>query len=106
MTALEVLGKLDTRASYTQVAIACIQEDAAGQYQVLAGALRHGGIPCEVLLEPGKLTKQAILAEKKCARWLVIPGADPLQDPLTLRDLNNRTNQEGLSLDQLIARLH
>ncbi|MDR2394208.1 MAG: histidine--tRNA ligase [Treponema sp.] len=105
MAALEALGKLDTRASYTQVAIACIQEDAAGHYQALAGTLRQAGIPCEVLLETGKLTKQAILAEKKCARWLVIPGADPLQDPLTLRDLSNRTNQEGLSLEQLIARL-
>lgn len=105
MAALEVLGKLDTRASYTQVAIACIQEEAAGRYQALADTLRQAGIPCEVLLETGKLTKQAILAEKKSARWLVIPGADPLQDPLTLRDLSNRTNQEGLSLEALIARL-
>ncbi|MDR1985405.1 MAG: histidine--tRNA ligase [Treponema sp.] len=105
MAALEALGKLDTRASYTQVAIACMEENAAGQYQALAGILRHRGIPCEVLLETGKLTKQAILAEKKSARWLVIPGADPLKDPLTLRDLPNRTNQEGLSIEQLIARL-
>ncbi|MDR3115486.1 MAG: histidine--tRNA ligase [Treponema sp.] len=104
MAAMEALGKVDTRASYTQVAIACIHEEAAGQYQALADTLRQGGIPCEVLLETEKLTKQAILAEKKSARWLIIPGAAPLKDPLTLRDLRNRTNEEGLSLEQLIAR--
>jgi histidyl-tRNA synthetase len=103
IAALEALGKLKTRASYTQVAIACIQEEAAGRYQALAARLREAGIPCAVLLEAEKLTKQAMLAEKQGARWLIISGADPLKEPLTLRDLSTRTNREGLSLEKLIA---
>ncbi|MDR2632568.1 MAG: histidine--tRNA ligase [Treponema sp.] len=105
MAALEARGTLPFRASYTRVAIACMEEGEAGHYQALAARLRHGGIPCEVLLEPGKPSKQAMLAEKKSARWLVIPGPEPLADPLTLRDLHTRTNQEGLTLEQLIERL-
>lgn len=101
IAALEALRKLDTTPTYSKVAVACIHEEAAGRYQALADKLREAGIPCEVFLEPVKLTKQFILAEKKGLRWLIIPGEDPLTDPLTLRDLEKRENRENLSLEQL-----
>jgi histidyl-tRNA synthetase len=103
IAALEALGKLETNNTYSQAAIACIHEEAAGGYQALAGKLREAGIPCEVFLEGGKLTKQCILAEKKGARWLLIPGEAPLTDPLILRDLGKRENREGLSLEETIT---
>ncbi|MDR1957397.1 MAG: histidine--tRNA ligase [Treponema sp.] len=105
IAALEVLGRLDTRASYAQVVIACIQSEAAGRYQALAGKFREAGIPCEVFLEGEKLTKQFMRAEKQGIRWLVIPGEDIQRGPFTLRDLGTRTNQEGLSPEQIIARI-
>ncbi|MDR2536036.1 MAG: histidine--tRNA ligase [Treponema sp.] len=99
---LEALGKLEAKLTYSKVGIACIHEGAIGLYQVLAGKLREAGIPCEVFLEEGKLTKQFELAEKKGAQWLIIPGTEPLTDPLTLRDLKKRKNQEGLSWEEII----
>ncbi|MDR3172249.1 MAG: ATP phosphoribosyltransferase regulatory subunit, partial [Treponema sp.] len=103
IAALESLGKLASPPSYTQAVIACVHEAEAGLYQALAGKFRDAGIPCEVFLEEGKLTKQFILAEKKGARWLVIPGNEPLTSPLTLRDLGKRENREGLSWEEAAA---
>ncbi|MDR3335365.1 MAG: histidine--tRNA ligase [Treponema sp.] len=103
IAALEFLGKLAAPPSYTQAVIACVHEAEAGLYQALAGKFRDAGIPCEVFLEEGKLTRQFILAEKKGARWLVIPGNEPLTGPLTLRDLGKRENREGLSWEEAAA---
>jgi hypothetical protein len=44
-----------------------------------------------------------MLAEKKGEQWLIIPGEDPLHDPLTLRDLSKRENREGLSVEDIAA---
>jgi histidyl-tRNA synthetase len=105
IAALETLGKLPPGKSYAQVIIACVDESNAGLYQALAGRFREKGIPCEALLEgsgaDGKgLTKQFVLAGKKGAKWLVIPGDDVLAGHLTLRDLEKRENKEGLSFEE------
>ncbi|MDR2102095.1 MAG: histidine--tRNA ligase [Treponema sp.] len=111
IAALEALGKLKERPSYARVGIACIREEQGGRCQALGEKLRAAGIPCEVFLEEGKLTKQFVLAEKKGFTWLLIPGenpgknpgANPLEEPLTLRNLVSRENREGLSADEVIG---
>jgi histidyl-tRNA synthetase len=97
--ALESLGKLPLRPSYARVVVACLREGDGGAYQALAEQLRAQGIPCEVLLEGEgrQLTRQFILAEKKGARWVIIPGEN-----LSLRDLASRTTREALPLQELI----
>ncbi|MDR0569091.1 MAG: histidine--tRNA ligase [Spirochaetaceae bacterium] len=102
IAALETLGRLETAVSYSKVGVACTSGEAAGLCQALAERLRDSGIPCEALLEEAKLSKQCILAEKKGARWLVIPGNAPLADPITLRDLSKRENRTGLSIEETI----
>ena len=102
IAALESLGKVQPKQSYAAVAIACADEGKAGLYQALAGRFREKGVPCEVFFSADKLTKQFMLAEKKGASWLVIPGDDPL-GPLTLRDLAKRENREGLSVEEAAA---
>ena len=104
IAALESLGKLSAANAGT-VAIACVNAEHGGLYQSLAAQFRREGIPCEVFLEAdtGKqLVKQFILAEKKGLRWMIIPGENPLSDPLTLRDLSGRQNREGLSINEMI----
>jgi histidyl-tRNA synthetase len=106
IAALEILDKLPTAAAYTAAAIACVKQEDGGQYQALAQQFRQAGIPCEVFLDTASssaadnkhLVKQYVLAEKKGLRWMIIPGNDPLNDPLTLRDLAARKNHEGLSV--------
>jgi histidyl-tRNA synthetase len=124
VAALEQLGKLKERPSYTALAVAVRGEEDAGRCQALAAQFRSAGIPCEVLLEAsaagsnttagkpsaidGKaLTRQFIQAEKKGARWVIIPGGVPetggrTPAGLTLRDLSSRQNREGLSVRDII----
>ena len=102
IAALESLGRLPDVSGFVNAAIAAVRLEDSGRYQALARLFRLEGIPCEVFLdaEPS-LVKQFVLAEKKGIRWMIIPGANPLQDPLTLRDLHSRQNREGLSVEKI-----
>jgi histidyl-tRNA synthetase len=105
IAAMESSGRLRPRPGYARLAIACLGEDQGGACQALAEKFRRRGIACEVFLEAGKLTKQFMLAEKKGEQWLIIPGDDPLNGPLTLRDLSKRENREGLSAEDIAAEI-
>ncbi|MDR1100286.1 MAG: histidine--tRNA ligase [Treponema sp.] len=103
---LESLGKFPGGGASASAAIACVALEQSGRYQALAEKFRAAGIPCEVFLdETGEkqLVKQFILAEKKGVPWLIIPSGDPLDSPLTLRDLAARQNREGLSAEEICA---
>jgi histidyl-tRNA synthetase len=109
IAALESLNKLPPASGFAASAIACVKQEDAGLYQALALQFRRNGIPCEVFTEAsataddGKnLVKQFMLAEKKGHKWMIIPGADPLHGPLTLRNLETRQNQENLSVEQAV----
>jgi histidyl-tRNA synthetase len=103
IAALESLGKLpDTNTC--SAAIACVNIEKSGQYQALAREFRQAEIPCEVFPEQGgekQLVKQFVLAEKKGIRYVIIPGENPLSDPVTLRNIAGRKNSE-LSVEQAI----
>jgi histidyl-tRNA synthetase len=113
IAALESLDKLPA-ASGAALAIACIRQEDSGQYQALARIFRQAGIPCEVFLEAAlqtgaaaavdnkHLIKQFVLAEKKGLRWMLIPGNNPLLDPVCLRDLTARKNREGISITEAV----
>ena len=106
IAALEALGKLETKNSYAQTAIAWVSGAAGGACQALGEKLRKAGIPCEVFLDEEKITKQFQLAEKKGIRWLVIPNSvDPSGGTITLRDLSKRENREGLDTKEIIDML-
>ena len=101
--ALEKKGKLPA-ANVCKVAIACENIEQSGQCQALAQKLRQADIPCEVLTDEINLTKQYILAEKKGMRYVIIPGKNPLGDPVTLRDLASRQNSE-FSVKEVIDKI-
>nr|AGS53058.1 histidyl-tRNA synthetase [uncultured bacterium contig00033] len=65
IAALEALGKLRERSTYSKAVIACVKNEDGGRSQALAETLRKENIPCEVSFDEGKLTKQFINAEKK-----------------------------------------
>jgi histidyl-tRNA synthetase len=102
IAALETLGKTGGERTYVRAAIACVNEELGGAYQVLAGKFRERGIPCEVFPEAKKLTQQFILAEKKGARWVIVPGDDPLNSPLTLREIGLRQDRADLSFEEAV----
>jgi histidyl-tRNA synthetase len=110
--ALESLGAAETRNSYAPLAVACLREEDGGLYQALAARFRMADIPCEVFPDSRKLTQQFILAEKKGARWVVIPpdrsgeagtpGIPGIEGGLVLRDLSRRENRKNLSVQEII----
>jgi histidyl-tRNA synthetase len=105
IAALESLGKLPAADGYAGAAIACVKERDIGLYQALAAQFRKAGVSCEVFLEEpadGRLLKQFVLAEKKGIRWLIIPGDNPPESPMTLRDLSTRKNREALSFGEAL----
>jgi histidyl-tRNA synthetase len=107
LAALESLDKLPPASGFAAAAIACVRQEDSGLYQALADRFRRAGIPCEVFTDAAddakNLVKQFVLAEKKGHRWMIIPGADPLHSPLTLRDLGARQNREGLSVKEVVG---
>ncbi|MDR1211032.1 MAG: histidine--tRNA ligase [Spirochaetaceae bacterium] len=105
ISAMESLGVSGRSGSYAKLAIACVDEEAGGACQKLAGYFREKGIACEVMLEAKKLGQQFMLAEKKGLAWVIIPGEKPLSSPLSLRNLASRETKENLSLDQAILEL-
>jgi histidyl-tRNA synthetase len=105
IAALESLGKLPATDGFTAAAIACVKQEDSGLYQSLATQFRQSGVPCEVFLEAADTVKQFILAEKKGLRWMIIPGSNPLNDPLTLRNLKARKNHDGLSVAEAVKLL-
>jgi len=105
IAALESLNKLPPAKGFAAAAIACVKQEDAGLYQALAAQFRRAGIPCEVFTDAAdskNLVKQFMLAEKKGHQWMIIPGADPRREPLTLRNLVTRQNQEGLSAEEAV----
>jgi histidyl-tRNA synthetase len=103
LAALEALGKLPA-ANACSVAIACVNAEKSGQYQALARKLRQNGIHCEVFVDAcgeKNIVKQFQLAEKKGLKWIIIPGEDPLNGNLSLRNLAERKNID-ISIDDLI----
>ncbi|MCL2190674.1 MAG: histidine--tRNA ligase [Treponema sp.] len=105
IAALESLGGLPGGTGTAPVAIACLRHEDSGLYQALAERFRRSGLACEVFVDAAegggrRPIKQFILAEKKGLRWMVVPGENPLRDPLTLRNLAARQDRDGLSVDE------
>ncbi|GBU26736.1 histidyl-tRNA synthetase [Treponema sp. R8-4-B8] len=103
LSALESLNKLPN-ANNCRAAIVCADVEKSGQYQALAEKLRRKGLPCEVFTEQIDLVKQYIFAEKKGLHYVIIPGENPLDDTLTLRDLAGRHNFE-VSVEEAVLKI-
>ncbi|MDR2176914.1 MAG: histidine--tRNA ligase [Treponema sp.] len=108
IAALESLGKLEERPSYTVLAIAWGGEGEAGRRQALAEEFRAAGIPCETLLESSgqgsadkSLVRQFVQAEKKGIPWVLIPPEEGGAE-YTLRDIKTRRSRERLSVRDVI----
>ncbi|MDR0645182.1 MAG: histidine--tRNA ligase [Treponema sp.] len=99
IAAMEAIGKARTRSSYTQVAVACLDEEKAGVYQGIARKFRDAGVNCEVFLEKAdKPAKQYMLADKKGAAWIVFYD----NGVYTLRNLKKRENKEFASVEEVV----
>jgi histidyl-tRNA synthetase len=104
IAAMESLDKIPRNAGFASLAVACTGQEHSGACQALAAKLREHNISCTVFVDGNRetLVKQFVAAEKCGIRRLIIPGQNPLSDPLTVRDIAERKNREGLSLEELL----
>jgi histidyl-tRNA synthetase len=101
---LESLEKTGETAAGAEAAVACLDAEDSGRSQVLAEQFRNRGIPCEVILEGDEkqLVKQFVSAEKRGAKWVIIPGRGSSDGLITLRDIGTRQNRENIHVEEAI----
>ncbi len=103
LAALEALGKQDKKTGFAPLAIACMDENLAGQYQKLAEDFRAQGLATLVLSEKRKSVQQYTYAEKMGAALILIADAESLKKGLyTIRNLSERKNYEDLSFEEVL----
>jgi histidyl-tRNA synthetase len=105
IAALDAVGKLPPAPAYAHTAICCRSEKNSGLYQALAARFREKGVSCDVFLEETpdeKVSKQFILAEKRGIRSLIIPGDNPINDRMVVRDIVSRKNSEEVLFEEAI----
>ncbi len=98
---LEQLGKVQTRGSFLDVEIFCLDESLCVEYQALAEFLRIKGIASEVFPEAKKMNQQYMVAEKKAVPFgILMKKEDAEKKVLTLKNLATRESYEGISADK------
>lgn len=106
MGALEELGRLGTKSSTADVLVTVLDESSAGRSMALAASLRKEGIPTECYPEAAKLGNQLKYGGKKGLRYAIIAGAEELgRGVCNLKDLSSGEQEDGVSLNELAAKL-
>jgi histidyl-tRNA synthetase len=105
MAGLEELGRSAARSSKTQVMILNMDPALIGHYHSLADSFRKAGFNCEVFHETKKIGPQFKFAEAKSIPLAVICGSNEKNaGHVNLKDLINRENFEGLTLDEALTK--
>ena len=103
---LAALEELQTRAaepSAVDVLVLAFDESDIGHYHSIAEQMRAAGFSAEVYPEARKLGVQFAFAEKKGIPTAVICGPEErAAGVVTVKDLAQRTNHSGLSMDQAL----
>lgn len=103
---LEQLNKIESKGSFLDVEIFCLDKNLASHYQGVASKIRDAGIACEVFPESKKMNQQYNVAEKKCVEWgILIKEEDAKNNCLTLKNLKTREQLENLSIEEAIEKI-
>ncbi|MCP4161494.1 MAG: histidine--tRNA ligase [Deltaproteobacteria bacterium] len=106
IAALEELGRSSDKKSFTDILILALDEKLFGHYHKLSSAIRKEGINCEVFHIKKKINAQFKFAEAKSIPFALICGEDEFsKGVVNLKDLNNRENWNGLTLNEAIAKI-
>lgn len=100
---LQQLQKLDTRRSFIDAEIFCLDKDMMTEYHRLAQTLRQQDVRCEVFPDPKKLLAQYTVAEKKGIPFgITLKKEDVVGNTITIKNLATREVFENISLDKAI----
>lgn len=113
IAALEQLGRQKTKASFTDVLIFSLPEDAQVLSYKIVNFFESEKINAEVYPEPKKMNHQYTYAEKKDIRWGIFLNKDscseefdmnPQSFKVKLKDMTNRTEDE-INLDEAVKKI-
>lgn len=100
---LQQLNKLESRKSFIDAEIFCLDKDMMTEYHRLAQTLRQRGVRCEVFPDPKKLLAQYTVAEKKGIPFgITLKKEDVAGNTVTIKNLATREVFEHISLDKAI----
>lgn len=103
---LEQLGLTGKKGSYLDAEIFCLDANLSIEYQKTAFKLRNKGINVEVFPDAKKMGQQYAVAEAKCIPWgILIKEEDAGNGTLTLKNLLNREQFEGLTAEQAAEKI-
>jgi histidyl-tRNA synthetase len=87
-SALQYLGKLETRTNYGPVVVTVFDKDRLADYQQMVAKLRAAGIRAELYLGSSGFHAQLKYADKRNAPCVVIQGSDEkAKGEVTIKDL-------------------
>ena len=100
---LQQLNKLESRKSFIDTEIFCLDKDMMTEYHRLAQTLRQRGVRCEVFPDPKKLLAQYTVAEKKGIPFgITLKKEDVAGNTVMIKNLATREVFENISLDKAI----
>ena len=100
---LQQLNKLESRKSFIDAEIFCLDKNMMTEYHRLAQTLRQRGVRCEVFPDPKKLLAQYTVAEKKGIPFgITLKKEDVAGNTVTIKNLATREVFENISLDKAI----
>ena len=100
---LQQLNKLESRKSFIDAEIFCLDKDMMTEYHRLAQTLRQRGVRCEVFPDPKQLLAQYTVAEKKGIPFgITLKKEDVARNTVTIKNLATREVFENISLDKAI----
>lgn len=100
---LQQLNELESRKSFIDAEIFCLDKDMMTEYHRLAQTLRQRGVRCEVFPDPKKLLAQYTVAEKKGIPFgITLKKEDVARNTVTIKNLATREVFEHISLDKAI----
>lgn len=100
---LQQLNKLESRKSFIDAEIFCLDKDMMTEYHRLAQTLRQRGVRCEVFPDPKKLLAQYTVAEKKGIPFgITLKKEDVAGNTVTIKNLATREVFENIYLDKAI----
>ncbi len=91
MTGLEMLGKVETEKTPTEVMMVNFTSEAEDTYMQMATSLRNSGVPTEIYPEASGIKKQLKRADQLGIPFVIVPGSSELANgEVALRDMRTQ----------------
>lgn len=103
---LEQLGMANTKGSYLDAEIFCMDKNLSIHYQGVAAKLRENGIAVEVFPEAKKMNQQYAVTDAKKIKWGILIGTNEVEkNAVTLKNLSTRETFENISIEEASSKI-